>query len=116
MISNGEVITDSMRAEQFVSMMTGYRFLFDVGNSHRSFYWGYSLISSGEVITDAERMDDLVEAMTGERPNELCSECECFLSPGEIGICVDCASMEPDYGDEPDVDEYQEWYDFDPDC
>lgn len=67
LISNGEPITNPMNAETLISVMTGYRFPFDVGNSHRQFYWGYSLISSGEVITDAERMDDLLEVMTGSR-------------------------------------------------
>lgn len=93
------------------------------------------MISNGEVIATDVRMDDFVEVMLGDRfpldfglgnspypdlslwhSNEMCRECGCFLGYNETEICIDCESSRPDYGDEPDVDEAQEWYDFDPDC
>ncbi len=49
-----------------------------------------SMISNGEVITSSERMDDFSEVMMGYE--------EEFVSG------------------EDDVDESQEWHDFDPDC
>lgn len=59
MISNGEKL-DVLQRQRFLSIMTGDQFYFDVGNSHRQFYWGYSLISAGEVITDDEKKDELI--------------------------------------------------------
>ena len=51
-----------------------------------------------------------------------CHICECSIERGVendlvMPTCDDCAvfDMEDDYY-EPDVDEAQEWYDFDPDC
>ena len=44
-----------------------------------------------------------------------CVECGIECEEGET-YCDDCAWLDALRDDEPDVDEAQEWYDFDPDC
>lgn len=138
MISNGEVIESIYSTDELTAVMLGEDWWENPRYDHTNF-WDTTYpnrykqvnhniyISAGEVITAAEKMDDLLEVMTGSRfgydPNsplwdekELCRECECFLSTNESEICTDCESSRTEYGDEPDVDEAQEWHDFDPEC
>jgi len=48
--------------------------------------------------------------------------CLKYMSTDDVADMLDCNELskrfsdEDDYYDEPDVDEAQEWYDFDPDC
>lgn len=98
------------------------------------------MISKGEVITSVNNQNDFIKVMLGTfavgghskyplgftfghspyptlplwNPAEMCEVCECFLVGGEEIVCEDCANYQAD--DEPDVDEAQEWYDYDPDC
>lgn len=98
----------------------------------------YDMISEGEVITDAEKMDDLLEVMTGSRYGFEPRMFQCPVSGNrwEVNpsdVCeiqdgpMDGLDGEPDWEYEQqrifhaedwedDVDESQEWHDFDPDC
>lgn len=67
------------------------------------------MISNGEVITSDERMDDLVEVMLGDR-----FPIDFDLGNSPYPDLFDVLTDDYDY--EPDVDEAQEWHDFDPDC
>ncbi len=99
MISNGEVITSEERMDDFVEVMLGDRFPIDFDLGHSPYdpsefaYWPYYLITAGEVITDDEDATDLLDTMMGYEKE-----------------------FDEDYDYEPDVDESQEWHDFDPDC
>ena len=50
---------------------------------------------------------------------DTCLECGDSLGENEVGHCADCEWQldgRESFDDEPDVDEAQEWADFDPDC
>lgn len=128
LISNGTILT-AMESERLIAVMTGYRFWFDVGNSpydpSNLAYWPYYLITAGEVITDTKDMDDLTEIMTGN-PYSFggCSPYPDLLDIISDDEDTDWRDESDDYDTpewdeadyEPDVDEAQEWHDFDPDC
>lgn len=106
MISKGEVITDYLDRQALVRIMGGECALWFGGFSPydpNTFYWGWSLISAGEVITDDEKMGDLLEVMTDSR----------FGYDGPMGVFDGYGEYDTP---EPDVDESQEWHDYDPYC
>ena len=55
-------------------------------------------------------------------PMNMLTMCLKYMSTDDVADMLDCNELskrfsdEDDYYDEPDVDEAQEWYDFDPDC
>ena len=52
---------------------------------------------------------------------EMLTMCLKYMSTDDVADMLDCNELskrflEEDYDEEPDVDEAQEWYDFDPEC
>ena len=52
---------------------------------------------------------------------QMLSMCLGYMSTDDVADMLDCNELserflEEDYDEEPDVDEAQEWYDFDPEC
>lgn len=120
MISKGEVITDAERMDDLIEVMTGSRFGFEPqmfqcpvsGNCWEVNPSDVCEIQDGP-MNGLDYEEDVDEPPLWN-PTEMCEVCECFLVGGEEIVCEDCANYQAD--DEPDVDEAQEWYDFDPDC
>jgi hypothetical protein len=52
---------------------------------------------------------------------QMLSMCLGYMSTDDVADMLDCNELserfqEEEYDEEPDVDEAQEWYDFDPEC
>lgn len=52
---------------------------------------------------------------------EMLTMCLKYMSTDDVADMLDCNELserfqEEEYDEEPDVDEAQEWYDFDPEC
>jgi len=71
--------------------------------------------------TSRDEALDLIEngVVSAEAMLTMCLK---YMSTDDVADMLDCNELskrfsdEDDYYDEPDVDEAQEWYDFDPDC
>ena len=66
-----------------------------------------------------DRALELVE-MGMVSAEQMLSMCLAYMSTDDVADMLDTNELSPrfqeDYDEEPDVDEAQEWYDFDPDC
>jgi hypothetical protein len=61
------------------------------------------------------RIDEVHREYCDDCQGNHCVNCDVKLEEGDEFYCADCVTRVP-YEESDDVDEVQEWHDFDPDC